>query len=925
MTQNKLLDIAAFSPSSLQFPNAWIGHLPFAAWVIQEVSPKIFVELGTHSGNSYFSFCQSVVETALSTKCYAVDTWLGDEHAGQYTDDIFVAVNTHNGEHYAKFSKLLRMTFDDAVSYFSDESIELLHIDGLHTYEAVSHDFNTWLPKLAPGAVVMFHDTNVRERNFGVWKLWEELQVRYPNNLEFVHSHGLGILQLNTILDDKKLHWLQLDSPEKQQLLNYFASLGSRQLERFEIKELKQRVVNLNQTLGERDGQIANLSQIVVERDKVIAKQNLQITEQSLQITEQKRLIAKRNAIIKGIYASSSWRLTRPLRSLAIRQKYLHWKLGIASKLNTISSSPDNLLALQALSSRRFDKQGLLTAIGVIQPDEWPEIDISVVTYNSSRWVEPCVASLASQRYPLSKIHLRFVDHVSKDDTLLQVEKFLEEMGSKFASTQIIKQANLGFGAGHDRAIREGNSEYCLITNLDLEFTPDSICDAVRFALNDKDNRVASWELRQIPFEHPKYYDPVTLETNWSSHACILIRRSAYLKVGGYDKNIFMYAEDVELSYRFRSFGFVLKYVPKAVVKHFTYEKAGQLKPLQFTGSVIGNIYIRLRYGKKDDRLAGLLLYANLLLSPPLFDGAKSLLLQNAVKLLFKGPHFLRGKGSALCYFPLRKFDYDMTRDGAFWESLPFLSADIPLVTVITRTYKGRGLFLGQAIQSVLNQTYPRIELIVVEDGGDSQKTLVTSLTERVPSGCTIRFLANEKLGRSAAGNAALTEAKGNFIMFLDDDDLLFSDHIETLVSALLGDSKLSAAYALSIEVHTKVDPIKLTYEEQSFHLHSNFRQEWDYRVLQHYNFIPIQAIIFKRELYEKRGGFDTELDQLEDWNLWLRYGYGNQFKYIPKTTSIFRTPADDEMRSARHGLLIAAHGDAKGRANKALEALGFL
>ncbi|WP_147075097.1 class I SAM-dependent methyltransferase, partial [Sulfuriferula plumbiphila] len=251
MKKNNLLDIAAFSPDLLQSPSAWLGHLPFAAWVNHEVSPKIFVELGTHYGHSYFSFCQSVVEKGIVTKCYAVDTWQGDEHAGQYNDEIFSGVNAYNEEHYAEFSQLLRMTFDDAVSYFADESIELLHIDGLHTYDAVHHDFETWLPKLAPGAVVIFHDTNVREKNFGVWKLWEELQARYPNNLEFVHSHGLGVLQLNNAQDNKKLEWLQPNSPEKQRLIHYFAALGSRQLERYDLNELRQQFALLNQAMAE--------------------------------------------------------------------------------------------------------------------------------------------------------------------------------------------------------------------------------------------------------------------------------------------------------------------------------------------------------------------------------------------------------------------------------------------------------------------------------------------------------------------------------------------------------------------------------------------------------------------------------------------------------------------------------------------------
>ena len=303
MITDRLITTASFSPDFLQFPNAWVGHLPFAAWISQEVSPKIFVELGTHSGNSYFAFCQSFVEAGISTKCYAVDTWQGDEHAGEYTDEIFTKVNTYNQENYAKLSQLLRMTFDDASTYFADESIDLLHIDGLHTYEAVRHDFETWLPKLAPGAVVMFHDTNVRERNFGVWKLWEELRARYPNNVEFVHSHGLGVLQLNNVPDGKKLDWLQPNSPEKQSLVSYFTSLGSRQLERFELNELKQQAVSLNQTMLDRDGQIVTLSQSVYDKEVQIGNLN--------------SIIANRDALIDAIYSSTSWQIFKPLRFIA--------------------------------------------------------------------------------------------------------------------------------------------------------------------------------------------------------------------------------------------------------------------------------------------------------------------------------------------------------------------------------------------------------------------------------------------------------------------------------------------------------------------------------------------------------------------------------------------------------------------------------
>ena len=71
-------------------------------------------------------------------------------------------------------SVLLRTTFDCALDRFTAGSIDLLHIDGLHTYDAVKHDFYSWLPKVRPGSVLVLHDTMARHTDFGVWR-WEEL------------------------------------------------------------------------------------------------------------------------------------------------------------------------------------------------------------------------------------------------------------------------------------------------------------------------------------------------------------------------------------------------------------------------------------------------------------------------------------------------------------------------------------------------------------------------------------------------------------------------------------------------------------------------------------------------------------------------------------------------------------------------------
>jgi hypothetical protein len=173
---------------------AWRGHRRFGYDLVRNLRPRRVVELGVCLGTSFFAFCQAAKDGALDTELFAVDTWEGDEHTGRYGAEyrrIFDEVCRRAFPELA--IRPVVAPFDDARAQFADGTVDLLHIDGCHTYEAARHDYLAWADALSPTGIMLFHDIAERGGNFGVWRLWDELKARFPTS-EFSHSHGLGVL-----------------------------------------------------------------------------------------------------------------------------------------------------------------------------------------------------------------------------------------------------------------------------------------------------------------------------------------------------------------------------------------------------------------------------------------------------------------------------------------------------------------------------------------------------------------------------------------------------------------------------------------------------------------------------------------------------------------------------------------------------------
>ena len=275
----------------------WEGHRDFVYDLINFVKPRMITELGSQYGCSLFTFCQSVKDNGLDAKIRAVDMWSGDIGAPDTGEEVFALVNKIKDKFFSNLDiKLYQMRFDDALPDFQDGSIDILHIDGGHTFEDVDHDLKTWLPKLSEDGIILFHDV-YSDIDDGSCVHWRETKKKYSNFFDFEHSCGLGVLfpksdkWYNRIKDSgffelyKDVYFYR---SKFKYVLNRFDELSGLYEERYRAIE------HQSEMIKERDNRIEATEKLAEERLEAIETQSEMIKERDNRIEATEKLAIER-------------------------------------------------------------------------------------------------------------------------------------------------------------------------------------------------------------------------------------------------------------------------------------------------------------------------------------------------------------------------------------------------------------------------------------------------------------------------------------------------------------------------------------------------------------------------------------------------------------------------------------------------------
>jgi len=575
-TLSRLARPMVFESPALESPDtAWACHLPFAFWIVDALAPRTLVELGVHAGVSYCAFCQAVRHLGLPTAAYGVDTWAGDAHAGHYQNQVLDELRAHHDPRYGSFSHLVQASFDEAREHFAPGSVDLLHIDGYHTYDAVRHDFETWRPAMSERGVILFHDVTVRDRDFGVWRFWDEVSGHYPSFL-FTFGHGLGVLGVGESLPEP-VAWLL--RPERRpatpdaDIVGFFAPLGRGLEAQAGLSRALRELAGLRQTLA--GAERAWLSQRA-ELHGAVRHLEGEVRHLEGEAARLQAELVDRRAELAAMQGSLSWRLTRPLRLASAQVRRLA------------------RLSRRRPGRARFDAPppaGPRPAPQVDHPlrADWydgenPEVSLIVLNFNKPDLTSACLDSIWR--------HTRgFRYEVVLVDNGSSAENFLA-LTSRAAGARILRlEVNRFFGEGNNLGFEASRGRYVVFLNNDVTVTEHWLEPLIGRLAEDAgvggigpmmvypDGRLQEAGARVRPDGSSEQYgkggdpdDPayaVEREVGYVSAAALALRRETFEAALGFDLCFEpAYYEDADLCMKIAQLGLRVVYCPASRVVH---------------------------------------------------------------------------------------------------------------------------------------------------------------------------------------------------------------------------------------------------------------------------------------------------------------------------------------------------------------------
>jgi glycosyltransferase involved in cell wall biosynthesis len=209
---------------------------------------------------------------------------------------------------------------------------------------------------------------------------------------------------------------------------------------------------------------------------------------------------------------------------------------------------------------------------------------------------------------------------------------------------------------------------------------------------------------------------------------------------------------------------------------------------------------------------------------------------------------------------------------------------NLPLISVIIPGYNCKD-FIEETIKSVLNQSYHHYEIIFVDDGSiDDTIKLVEKFAQ---NDTRIKFFTIDHSGRpSVPRNYGVKKSSGEFIAFLDADDLWTKEKLKYQLEVLINNPQISLVYSMCF-TFGKVSFFSPMFELLPLPLRAARNRE---DLIKIGNTIPLSSVMVRKQAFEDAGGFDEDPnDKLEDYGLWLEISKTNNFRFIPRIHVYYR------------------------------------